>query len=121
MSAKRNGAPIDRAGITGALFRINNGPGLKYLSPYMTLCEKLRLPLIADTLLKIRPHDNLALDAAHRCNPRAIAIMNLWARADDADLHTVVLHVMMLTTYSSAGLPQLQNRNPHRPPPALRC
>jgi hypothetical protein len=87
---KRTGTPVDRTGINGALFRIANGPSLKYLAPFMTLCEKLRLMLIADNLLKIRPHDNLAIDAAHRCNPRSIMVMDLWSRTDDSDLHSVV-------------------------------
>jgi hypothetical protein len=89
-SAKRPGTPVNRSGIVGALFRIINGPDLKYIAPFTSLLEQLRLMLIADTLLKIRPHDDLALDSMHRPNPRAIAIMGAWDRADDDTLYSIV-------------------------------
>jgi len=88
-ATRRTGVAVKRANLAEAMHRIITGQ-LKYMAPFLNVLQKIRLMVVCDTLQKIRPHDDFAMDNMNTINPEVLQVMDLWARTDDRDLAEVV-------------------------------
>ena len=82
-AARRNGVAVKRANLAEAM-------QLKCIAPFLNVLQKIRLMVVCNTLQKIRPHDDFAMDNLNTINAEVLQVMHLWARTDDRDLTEIV-------------------------------